>query len=248
MWWPFPNRNGPAPAIPIVFRLLSLSILMAAAIGSFFTGPASAQEAEIRRLVIGLDLSQSNPLTTNASYAAKQAQWVGDEIRALRLGATVHVRTFGVSDATRNTLRIDEQVTLRNSPETIATGMQTLIANVPALVAAGKLEVQPRTNIVGFIRTNINVIGECQTPTKFILLTDGLEDSEYGKLSEGGGALTSPTIKPPKDKRYKCEQLVLLGLGQGLNGQKQKDHLRDIWAAWVADKAPFKTFLALDDW
>jgi len=209
---------------------------------------SQAQETEIRRLVIGLDLSKSNPLTTNAAYAAKLADWVGDEIRSLRLGAVIHVRTFGVSDATRNTLRIDEQVTLRNSPETIAAGMETLISSVPDLVGQGKLEVQSRTNIVGFIRTNINFIGECQTPTKFILLTDGIEDSEYGNLHVPGGIVRSPAIKPPQDKRYKCEQLVLLGLGQGLNGQQEKDRLRTIWTAWVNDSAPFKNFVALDDW
>ncbi len=206
------------------------------------------QPVEIKRLIIGLDLSKSNPLIANQAYASKLARRIGEEVRALRLEAFIHLRTFGVSDATRNTLRIDEQVTLRNSPDAIATGLETLIANVPQLVSSGKLEAQDETNIVGFIRTNINAIGECQTPTLFILLTDGLEDSEYGRLTGLGGTLSSPTIKPPKDKRYKCEQLILLGIGQGLESQSQIDQLKSTWSNWVGTKAPFKSFQALEDW
>ncbi len=215
-----------------------------------FVGPAAAEEGEAVpiRLVIGLDLSKSNPLTENQAYAGKLADFVAEEIDGLRLGAEVQIRTFGVSDATRNTLRIDEQVTLRNPPSAISAAVKKLVSSIPALVSSGRLEAQDATNIVGFLRTSVQSIGECQTPTRFILLTDGLEDSEYGRLTGSGGALTSPVFKPPKDKRYKCDELLFLGIGQGLASQSERDRLAQIWREWVAHSAPFKAFTPLQDW
>ncbi len=200
------------------------------------------------RLVIGLDLSQSNPLVGDPAYARKLARRVGDQIRELPLRSQVLIRTFGAMDGTRNTLRIDEVVSARNRPEAIADAVELLIASVPALVAEGRLEAQQRTQIIAFIKTMHNAIRECRTPTTFILLSDGLEDSEYARLRQPGSHLPAMAIRAPEDRRYKCDELQILGLGEGLERQEEVDRLRAEWRSWALGEGPFQRFVGLRDW
>ena len=202
------------------------------------------------RLVIGLDLSVSNPLVEDANFALKLAERVADEIEDLPVRSTVMIRTFGDNDATANTLQIDEVVTARNKPERIAESVGVLIAQVPSLVAQEKLQAQQSTNILAFLQTMVDAIGECKTPTTFILLSDGLEDSEYARLSNPDDTLPSVDMRPPKDRRYKCNELQILGLGQGLQKFEDIEHLRGRWETWALSGSdrPFKTFVGLSDW
>ncbi len=209
---------------------------------------ADPVKSPAERLVIGLDLSSSNPLVTKPLYAQKLARRVGDHIRKLPLRSSVLIRTFGDSDGTRNTLRIDEVVSARNRPENIAASVELLIASVPQLVSDGRLDAQPSTHIIGFIKTMHLAIGECRTPTTFILLSDGLEDSEYARLRNPGARLPFLDIRAPQDKRYKCDELQILGLGEGLALQSDIDQLRDEWRNWASGDGPFQRFSGLRDW
>lgn len=211
---------------------------------------AAEHSAAAPRLVIGLDLSVSNPLVEDPAFALKLAERVADEIQDLPMRSTVMIRTFGDNDATANTLQIDEVISARNKPETVAESVGVLIAQVPSLVESGKLEAQQNTNILAFLQTMVDAIGECKTPTTFILLSDGLEDSEYARLANPDATLPAVDMRPPKDRRYKCDALQILGLGQGLQKFEDIEHLRARWEAWAATGSdrPFKTFVGLSDW
>lgn len=233
-------------------RFMMRGVMAATLIGIFHLSPLShvaAQTSEHERLVIGLDLSESNPLVANEQYAAKLSERVGDKIRSLSLKSEVLIRTFGVVDSTRNTLQINEIVSMRNRPEAIARSAEVLISNVPGLVAQGQFETQEETNIIGFIQTMVQAIGECETKTTFILLTDGLEDSSYARLKDPNAHLPLVEIKPPDDRRRKCHELQILGLGEGLNNVVEVERIRTEWQNWATGRGrPFKRFIGLRDW
>lgn len=194
-------------------------------------------------LVIGLDLSKSNPMVTSDAYAQRVADRVAPMVEDLPLRARVMIRSFGSYDATSNTLRIDELISARTKPEDFARGVKTLIAGVPKLVRDGKLVAQDKTNILPFLQTMSQVVDCDDYAVTYILLTDGIEDSEYARLAYAGN-----TLPPPSHSRFQsCEELQILGLGQGLNSPKATERLRNTWDNW-ATAAGFGRFLGLYDW
>ena len=203
---------------------------------------ARAVSTEPPHLVIGLDLSKSNPLVTSDSYAAQVGARLGDEIRGLPIRARVTVRSFGVYDTGSNSLRIDQVISGRARPDDVAEGIQALVTNLPRLVREGKLEAQMKTNIVPFLETMSGGI-DCAKPTKIVLLTDGAEDSELGRLTRTGGSLPDPRA----GSFAGCDELLMLGLGRGFNSPRTTERFRAAWTGW-ATGAGFDHFTGLYDW
>ena len=200
-----------------------------------------AQAAPV--LVIGLDLSKSNPMVTNDDYARRVADRVAPMVEGLPLRARVMVRSFGSYDATSNTLRIDQVLSARSKPEDFARGLKTLITGVPKLVRDGKLVAQNKTNILPFLQTMSQVVDCEEGPVTYVLLTDGVEDSEYARLKNANA-----TLPAPEHERFQgCADLQILGLGQGLNSPKTTERLRTTWTGW-AKGAGFANFDGLYDW
>ncbi len=204
---------------------------------------AQADTARPQTYVIGLDLSKSNPLVSDKAYAARAAARTAKEITALPLKSRVMLRTFGSYEASANGLKVDQMITSHARPEAVAQGIATLIANVPTLVAQGKLKAQAKTNIVPFLDTMAEVVDCNASDVHVVLLTDGFEDSEYARLTRTGGSLPVPT-----DAAYRgCDELLILGLGQGGNSPAATKRLRAAWAAY-ATAAGFERFSGLYDW
>jgi hypothetical protein len=194
-------------------------------------------------LVVGLDLSKSNPMVSSDAYARRVADRVAPMVEALPLRGRVMVRSFGSYDATSNTLRIDQILTARSKPEDFARGLKTLISGVPKLVRDGKLTAQNKTNILPFLQTMSQVVDCKAGPVTFVLLTDGVEDSEYARLQNARATLPAPS----HDRFRGCSELQILGLGQGLNSPKATERLRVTWASWAA-AAGFDRFSGFYDW
>ena len=232
--------------------LSTLSLALVAGIGLSSTALLAesppAEEPALEKeaapvLVIGLDLSKSNPMVTNDDYARRVADRVAPMIEDLPLRARVMVRSFGSYDATSNTLRIDQVLSARAKPADFARGLRTLITGVPKLVRDGKLVAQNKTNILPFLQPMSQVVDCADGPVTFVLLTDGVEDSEYARLKN-----TSATLPAPTHERFQgCSDLQILGLGQGLNSPKTTERLRSTWTGW-AETAGFASFTGLYDW
>lgn len=222
-------------------RLSPAAVFLAVLV--FVASHAEAAE-EARRpqtVVIGLDMSKSNPLVEDSAYAARVAQRAVADIGDLPLKSRVMLRTFGSYDTNANALKIDEVISARSKPQAVAEGMSAIIAAVPELVADGKLKAQGYTNVVSFLETMSQVVDCEASEVHVILLTDGFEDSEYAKLARGG-ALPAP------EKLYPgCAELTMLGLGQGGGSPTATKRVREQWAAW-AEKAGFEKFTGLYDW
>lgn len=194
------------------------------------------------RLIIGLDLSRSNPLIDNPAFAARVAQRVAGMVRNLSYASEVHIRTFGSYDASSNNFAFDTVISTRARPEDVAAEVQRLIAQTPRLVASGRWRSQQRTNIVAFLDNITRAIGCGGMPTTIILASDGIEDSAYARM-ERGDHLPSP------DRRiYQgCRTLAIYGIGQGSGSPILTTRFRQEWENW-ARNAGFASFQGLNDW
>ena len=199
--------------------------------------------AQPRRIIIGIDLSKSNPLIDNPAFAAKVAQRIAGEVRSLGFMSEVHVRTFGNFDASSNTFAYDTVISTHARPQNIAAEVEKLISGTPMLVERGKWEAQNNTNIIAFMENAVQSIGCSGMPTTVILASDGIEDSEYARLSYEDSRLPTPEGHPFRS----CAELQILGVGQGTRSPVQTMRLRSQWTHW-AQAAGFGHFLGLNDW
>lgn len=195
------------------------------------------------RLVIGLDISKSNPLVADPAFAAKVGTRIATIVRGLGFASEVHVRTFGSFGATSNPFYYDTMISTRARPETVAAEVEKLVSGTPLLVAKGKWVSQDNTNILAFLDNVANSIGCAKLPTTVILASDGIEDSEYVRLQHPDTHLPPPNGKPFKG----CAELQILGIGQGTRSPKETVRLRDEWAKW-SWRAGFAKFTGLNDW
>jgi len=205
---------------------------------------AQASEAPApRRIIIGIDLSKSNPLIDNPSFAAKVGQRIAGQVRSLGFASEVHVRTFGNFDASSNTFAYDTVISTHARPANVAAEIEKLISGTPLLVEHGKRMAQNNTNIVAFLDNVVLSIGCSGMPTTVILASDGIEDSEYARLSEEDSRLPPPEGRPFRG----CAELQILGVGQGTRSPIETLRLRAQWSRW-AQAAGFARFLGLNDW
>ncbi len=206
---------------------------------------ASEDTAPLRpeRLVIGLDLSKSNPLIADPRFAAKVGARVADRIRTLGFASEVHVRTFGSYDGGANDFHYDAVLSVRERPERVAADVERLIAGTPLLIARGRWQAQDWTNILAFLDNVSHSVGCGGMPTTVILASDGVEDSEYARLEHRRAHLPPPDGAPFAG----CAELQILGLGQGMRSPSETVRLREEWARW-AGAAGFARFAGLNDW
>jgi hypothetical protein len=203
------------------------------------------EQAQIpaKRIVIAIDLSRSNPLIDDASFASKVAARVADDVRGLGFASEVHVRTFGNYDASSNNFHYDVTISIHHRPDEVAAEVQRLIAGTPLLVKSGKWRAQGTTNILAFMDNVSQSIGCAGMPTDVILASDGVEDSEYVRLAQRDAHLPAPDGRPFAG----CAELQILGLGEGDNSPTQTVRIRGEWSRW-ARAAGFSKFQGLNDW
>lgn len=195
------------------------------------------------RVVIGIDLSKSNPITEDPQFAAKVGARVAGVISRLGFASEVHVRTFGTFDASANPFYYDTMISARSRPEAVASDVERLIAGTPALVASGKWKTQGRTNILAFLDNVSRSEGCGGLPTTIILATDGIEDSQFARLDDAEDHLPDPDGRPFAG----CVDLQILGLGEGTRSPIKTARLRAEWMRW-SRAAGFAHFEGLNDW
>ncbi len=209
--------------------------------------------APYKHVVIGLDLSKSNPLVDDKRFAAAVADRVNRVIRDLEPGSKVSLRTFGAFSARSNPLVVDyrvfpDRVADANRPRArdVAREVSGVIRRVPDLIDSGLLEGQNFTNIVAFLEdmvANRLVVNCGEWETTFILATDGFEDSQYVRLKTAGTQLPNLPGKPFAG----CNELLMLGVGQGQNDPRQATRLRNEWDRWARQEG-FGKFTGLTQW
>jgi len=198
-----------------------------------------------RTIIIGIDLSTSNPLIMDDQFAAKVASRIGGMITGLSPRSRLVLRSFGTYDSSANaTMNLDILIAPKTArAEDMAQLVTQVIAGVPQLVRSGKLRAQNSTNIIAFL-DNMAATVDCRTQQATVILaSDGVEDSRLANLSRGGSTLP----RPSRAIFAGCDQLYIFGLAQGMHDPRQTQRLRDEWSGWAA-AAGFKSFTGLNDW
>jgi hypothetical protein len=198
-----------------------------------------------RMLVIGIDLSQSNPLVRDPGFALRVADRIRPMIAGLAPRSRIVFRSFGSYNTSENApLTLDITIAPKTArAEDMAQIVSTVIASVPTMVRQGRLHPQAMTNIVPFLMNMARVVDCRAMPTSVILASDGVEDSQVANLSRRNSTLPAPTVAPFPG----CDELQILGIGQGLNSPGDTERLRGEWSYW-AQAAGFRSFSGLNDW
>ncbi len=203
-------------------------------------------------IVIGLDLSKSNPLVEDPLFAGAAGAQIGRLIRDQLPETRVSLRTLGEFSGA-NPARADYMIVAegrrsrtRPAASDVAREVSTFISNTPQLVEQGRLEAQDFTNIVAFLELMVaeTSVVDCRAqPTAFILVTDGFEDSQYARLRDPESAL--PDL--PGRLFAECAKLLMLGVGQGQDDPREAARLRTEWERWARAEG-FEDFTALTQW
>lgn len=194
------------------------------------------------RVIIGLDLSRSNPLVDDPAFAARVGGRIAMIISRMGFASEVHIRTFGSYDPSANNFAYDVVLSTRARPDYVASEVQKLIAGTPQLVRSGRWHSQQKTNILAFLDNVVRAFGCGAMPTTVILASDGIEDSEYARLQQGD------SLPLPDRRLYRgCGALVIYGIGQGSGSPVLTGRLRYQWENW-ARLAGFGRFQGLNDW
>jgi hypothetical protein len=194
-------------------------------------------------IVIGLDLSQGNPLILSDVFSSKAGRRIASMIDGLPMRSRVTLRTFGNYNVNVNPLQFDRVISRRSPSAQVKNVVQGIVSGVPKLIAEGKLKAQQQSNIVAFLQNMAHVTDCAAMETVFVLISDGIEESEIARLNGKDG-----TLPPPQDAMFKgCHRLEILGLGQGLASLTETQRLRETWQEW-AEQAGFESFRGLNDW
>ncbi|MFW6027483.1 MAG: hypothetical protein ACOC91_01615 [bacterium] len=201
------------------------------------------QTAAPRHYVIGLDLSQGNPLVISDVFSGKAGRRIAAMITDLPMRSKVTLRTFGSYSVNANPLQFDRVISRRHPPDQVREIVKGIVSGVPKLITDGRLKTQQQSNIMAFL-LNMAQITDCSAAkTTVVLVTDGLEASEVARLNGGDDGLPPP----PSALFEGCRRLEILGLGQGLASVEETRRLRQIWQEW-ATQAGFQSFRGLNDW
>jgi len=226
------------PALAFVGGLAALILQARAAPGDVAMNPP-------RTIVIGIDLSRSNPLIDDDAFAAKVAARVTPIIAHLAPHSRVFLRSFGAYNSGANApLTLDIVIAPKSArAEDMANLIGNVLAGVPQMVRQGRVQAQMKTNIVPFLMNMAKVVDCRAMPTHVILASDGVEDSQVAKLKRRSATLPRPDVAPFPG----CEDLTILGIGRGLNSPGDTERLYNEWRHW-AQAAGFRNFIGLNDW
>jgi hypothetical protein len=111
------------------------------------------------------------------------------------------------------------------------------------MVRQGRIEEQSSSNIVPFLNNIAGVVDCGAMQTSVVLASDGVEDSQVTDLTRHRSTLPAPSVAPFPG----CEELIILGIGRGLNSPADTQRLHGEWQFW-AQAAGFQRFTGLNDW
>lgn len=232
----------------VIWMLLSVPAILVAWWASNAVADQSAFASAVagpQTILIGVDLSESNPLTRDADFALRVAQRVQPLISHLAPRSKVILRSFGSYEGGSSAaLTLDISIAPKTArAEDIARLVAGAIAGVPEMVRSGKVRPQAMTNIVPFLM-NMSRVVDCRAmPTYVILATDGVEDSQLANLKRRNAHLPVPATAPFPG----CTEMQILGIGRGLNSPRDTERLIEEWRNW-SKSAGFRNFVALNDW
>jgi len=182
--------------------------------------------ASAKTLVIGLDISTSNPVIHNDSYASYIGKLLGDRVQQLDFGDTVVIETFGHHGELLSR-RTEITISKKLRHKKVAHFVRQLVAALPKAVRKGKLQPHPATNIISFLRTRAERHG-CGKGLSLLVATDGAESSDV--VDEKALRAGKASLPAPSDSFLEGCEVGLFGVGEGaesLVSQRLRKQWRD---------------------
>ena len=178
--------------------------------------------AQAATLSLAIDVSASNPLISHPNFADSAGRFVAARIETLKPGDTVRIQTLG-SPGDPSNIRTDVlQISRRLRPQKAAVAVLNYIRSLPKREDVA----QSSTNLLRYLEYGSGF--DCANQGQIILLTDGLESSEW---FSGHGLLDGTRSLPAAEVDLSGCTLTMYGLGAGLSGPAVK-HLRNAWRNW----------------
>lgn len=219
---------------------MNMKIATAAALSAGFL--LATTEAAAGSLDIGLDMSGSNELVKNETFAAAVAARVEAKIRQMSLGDRVRLRFFGSYGANDNLKTLDVRISRRNRAPKVAKAIGRFIRAVPSLIENGRMSAQGATNIIAYLEER-DFACEAE-PTDILLITDGFEVSVY---TNSANVVSGRAKLPAPGGRFLegCA-LTMLGVGRiaGTSSPIATRNVSKAWSDW-ADAAGASRFTSI---
>lgn len=204
---------------------------IALAIGLLFVTPSPA-----KTLTFGVDVSEQNPIVELEQAAKSAGEIARAEILAMQLGDTVRVRRFGERRASMPSDVV--RLTRANRPARVAATVEHYLAALPSSTPEG----DNQTNILAFFELGSF---DCTSGERIVLFTDGVEASKT--LGEKA-FLSGKALPKPKTAFLKGCEVVMIGVGQSVDGRFSPELSKSIRARWTDYfKAAGATFTAITD-
>ncbi len=194
---------------------MRMFLMCGAAMAALVTAnPVPVNSASGKLIVTGLDNSDSYPLFINAAVARSAGNTVQRLVEQLKPGDRVKVLSFGLAGVATRLIDIEVEIgrKARARPRRVAGTLGAMVRSLPGRVGRGEIQVQSRTNIIGFIEAIAPSLNCEMTPTRIVLFSDGIEWSSQIK---GDDLLASRVSLPsPSGMILKGCAVEMRGLGQ----------------------------------
>lgn len=217
--------------------------IFAAIVVAVTGAPVAAAE-----LWAAVDTSDSVPLFLEADIAARAGQTVANAVRDLGPGDKVFLRSFGEAGVSETQLHINIRMAGRTRPPAVARDIAQLFGSFPGLVEQGKLKVEHRTNVMGWLERVGPTLNCREEPTTLLVMTDAIEWSEAIKGSE---LLQGAPLPPPSGPILEGCHVEFWGVGQQQkkfgNDDRWYPILKSAWTIWM-DAAGVASFKAYADY
>jgi len=158
----------------------------------------SALAEPIKEAIHVFDLSQSAAVGMNVNAARSAGNHVEKSILSMDNRGVVQLRTLGSAGVVPQQFRIDAQLGKKaaSRPNRVAPKLGEFVRSIPELASSGRIQLQPDTNIIGYLETLAPSLNCQQQATKIFLYTDGIESSprvDSRDLLAGKVSLPSPS-------------------------------------------------------
>jgi len=199
-----------------------------------------AATAEAKTIVLGLDLSNSSPLS-NQNFANRVAQKVADEISSLKAEDKLILRAIGLYSERPNSIAREYTFTRRLRSGAVAAVIKGFIISIPNRGLAN----EGGTSLLGFM-ANMGSAFNCADDVHYILVTDAIEVSPYINISKTLTAGKKTSFPALKHVQFPSCDLSIYGIGYGWSAI-YVDVLKDAVYAW-AEGEKFNRPRLLNSW
>ena len=160
------------------------------------------------------DMSDSAPVAIDLNVARSAGNYVQKYIQGMAPGDAVKIRTLGTAGVAAQQVYINADLGKRaaSRPRRIAQQIGELVRSLPRLAVSGQIEIQNRTNIVGFLEAVAPSLNCETTPTRLVIFSDGIE---WSAQVNGNDLLAgNAELPPPSGPILKGCVIEMRGLGQ----------------------------------